>query len=37
MKTYVGNKYAYCQIKEANLKTLHTVGFQPDDILERRL
>ena len=35
MKKYGGNLHAYCQVKEASLKGLHTVGFQLHDILEK--
>ena len=34
-KRHGGTLNAYYQAKEANLKRLHTVGFQPCDILEK--
>ena len=35
IKTHGGNLNAHYQVKETNLRRLHTVGFQLYDILEK--
>ena len=35
MKRDGGNLKVYCKVREASLKMLHSVWFQPRDILEK--